>query len=388
MRLVIVCHEFLPIGGGGSVVTYQLARALAASDEVEVLTAGYADLPAVEEMEGFRVRRLAVRRRSSHGSGLADMASFVRAGAKDLTRGARRHDAALAIFSLPAGLVTLRALGRTGLPYLAYLGGSDVPGHDPTRFRLVYPLVRPLVRRVWRRAYKVVACSAGLRDLARASDARVPIDLVPDGVDTRRFLPRQTPREPGPVRVLFVGRLVRRKACDVLLAGFARARSLGADASLVVVGDGPERGALESLAAELGLKGRVSFAGTVPYAELPQTLAAADLFVLPSLAEGMACIVLEAMGAGLPVLATRVAGNDEIVHGGDNGELVAAGDVEALGRSLAALVSKGPVELSVMGRRSRELVLAYDWQAIAARYRVLLEAAAHARELKSGRGAP
>jgi sugar transferase (PEP-CTERM/EpsH1 system associated) len=124
-----------------------------------------------------------------------------------------------------------------------------------------------------------------------------------------------------------VGRLVPVKNQALLIkafASFAAERS----AELIIVGDGPERPGLESLAAELGVASRVHFTGA--RRDIPAILASLDLFVLPSLSEGLSLTLLEAMAAVRPVIATRVGGNPEVINDGKNGLLVPSNNVETL----------------------------------------------------------
>jgi glycosyltransferase involved in cell wall biosynthesis len=136
----------------------------------------------------------------------------------------------------------------------------------------------------------------------------------------------------GPV-VLTVARLDGQKGIAHLLEAVATLPN----ASFAIAGDGPNRAALEQRAATLGVSDRVRFLGHRH--DVPALLAAADLFVLPSLYEGLPLSVLEAMAAGVPVVATAIGGTDEVVRDGETGTLVPPANSEALaaaiGRALA-----------------------------------------------------
>ena len=108
----------------------------------------------------------------------------------------------------------------------------------------------------------------------------------------------------------------------------------------------------------------------MPYSELPQKYRDADVFILPSLAEGMPLVVLEAMGTGLPIVASRVQGIDELVVEDINGALFDAGDVDGLAHSLVKLINAGEGRLE-MGKASVERVKPYDWKHIADAYLAL-----------------
>jgi len=139
----------------------------------------------------------------------------------------------------------------------------------------------------------------------------------------------------GPVlRLLFVGLLLRRKGVHVLLEAMARA-TLSPDVVLQVAGDGPERAELEATADRLGLRDRVTFLGF--RSDVPRLLAESDAFVLPSAMEQQPLVLIEALGAGKPVVATDVGGVAEMVAGA--GIVVPVGDTAALGRALEHLTT-------------------------------------------------
>jgi len=124
---------------------------------------------------------------------------------------------------------------------------------------------------------------------------------------------------------------------------------------------------LERMVEDEGLADCVRIDGPVAHEELPEVYREADVFVLPSLAEGMPNVVLEAVSSGLPVVGTRVAGMRELVREGENGWLVGAGDTEELRRALAAAL-KSTVLTAEMGRASRRLAREMSWSRIARSY--------------------
>jgi glycosyltransferase involved in cell wall biosynthesis len=137
------------------------------------------------------------------------------------------------------------------------------------------------------------------------------------------------------IKVVTVGRLVPWKQIDHLIEAVSECE----DAGLVIVGDGPERGRLEAIVLENQLTDRVYFAGQTSKEETLALMAACDLFVLNSTYEGFPHVVLEAMGAGLPVIATAVGGTPELVRNGENGLLIAPNGNGALAKTLMLLVT-------------------------------------------------
>jgi len=133
------------------------------------------------------------------------------------------------------------------------------------------------------------------------------------------------------------------------------------EAGLVVVGDGPLRSQLESQARELGVSDRVRFVGTVPREQVAGYLRACDVFVLNSTYEGMPHVLLEAMAAGLPVIATQVGGSAEIVEAGRNGLLVPPRDALALKQALSRLLGE-PAERAALVRNSQSTLAQFSFQ--------------------------
>jgi glycosyltransferase involved in cell wall biosynthesis len=173
----------------------------------------------------------------------------------------------------------------------------------------------------------------------RTPNARI-YNLYP-GV-SRDFPLADSPRpsddsEPRPLRLITVARLSREKGTDDLLRATAILRRAGAQVTLTVVGDGPERASLKGLASELGLDGKVEFTGFLSQGhELVAALDRADVFVLASHSEGLPHSVVEAMARALPVVATDVGGMPELL-GDDAGVVVPSADPAALAGALAEL---------------------------------------------------
>ena len=150
----------------------------------------------------------------------------------------------------------------------------------------------------------------------------------------------------------WIGRLIPIKGCDVFVDALSRISHT--DWSAVIIGDGPEREGLVSRVAELGIAERVRFVGAVP--EAARFLAAFDLFVLSSRSEGTPMVLLEAMGAGVPVVATRVGGIPDVLRAGVDGWLVPPEDPQELARSLEEALSAASVRVA-RGDAARTRVL-------------------------------
>lgn len=190
------------------------------------------------------------------------------------------------------------------------------------------------------------------------------LQVVPCGIDTRA-LPR-LPYRPkvGPLRVLTVGRLVPGKGHAVLLEALASLRDRGVHTIATFVGDGPEREPLERLAEELRLD--VRFAGAVGQDELGAYYQDAQLFCLPTFAEGLGVVLIEAMGHGLPVVSTNVMGVPEVVDEGETGLLVLPGRADQLAEAIVRLEAPGERQrMALAGRRRAVTRFSLDRQGAA-----------------------
>jgi glycosyltransferase involved in cell wall biosynthesis len=189
------------------------------------------------------------------------------------------------------------------------------------------------------------------------------VGSIPNGVPVER-VEASPAREPGTV-VGSLGRLTVQKRYDLLV----RALPALSNTKLVLVGDGPERGALETLASELGVAGRLTITGWVT--EARSHLRGFDVFALPSGWEGMPLGILEAMHAGLPVLATDVGSVAEAVTDGDTGYLVPPGDLDVIRERLAHLLADAALRVR-MGARGRLVALErFTDTVMAARYEAI-----------------
>src|SRR5439155_16208787 len=185
-------------------------------------------------------------------------------------------------------------------------------------------------------------------DAMREAGIRGRFRVVPNAVDVGLFHPNGAAAEPS---LVTGGRLDHQKGIDVLLRALATVRQDRDDVRLDVIGDGPERGAYERLARELGVAAAVTFHGFRPKAELAALMRRASLFVLASRFDNNPCVLLEAQASGLPIVASDVGGIAEIVE--QNGRLVPPERPDALANAiLAALADRYDPES--IARRARE----------------------------------
>jgi glycosyltransferase involved in cell wall biosynthesis len=376
MNLLVISHGFPPYYGGAEHAAGFLAQAAADTGrwKVRVLTSDIGGrLSSHEEHDGVCIDRVRCRKAAWTGHTTRELVSFLCASRS--YRPPETPDLILAHFTLPAGTVA-RGLSRLcGVPYAVVLHGSDVPGYQTSRFGLLYRIIKPWIRRIWRDAGRVIAVSEELRALALDTWPGGRIDVVPNGVDTVAFRPADAMvSEPAStsVRMVSTAQLIPRKGLQHVIAAIASLPSSAREhLTWTIYGTGAYGDTLRELVASQGLADVVSLGGLVDYEELPDRLRDADLFVLPSLQEGLPLSLLEAMACGLPVLATRVGGIPRVVVDGEHGLLVEPGDPARLADALLRLINDSRLR-EVMGRAGHHAAQSWSWAAVWQRYERVL----------------
>jgi glycosyltransferase involved in cell wall biosynthesis len=352
---VHLVHVIYHLGiGGGEVFLADLAVALAPRGiRQQVFCIGPAG-PLAGRLRAAGVRVTALGKRTAAGVvTIARLAAALRSARPDVVQ---LHGEAGLYWGLPAATLA-------GAPHVVSLVYQNYP-ESKAKMRATRLLLP--------RAHAVIAGSESIRVFA-VSSLGAPASrthVVHCGIDVEAF----TPREPLPIReaaharrLVTVGRLVPRKGHAVAIEALAEVVRARPDAELVIVGEGPERAALERLAGACGLSRHVSFAGIVwPTREV---LRGADLFLFPSLDEPQGLALLEAAAIGVPIVASRTGGIPEMVDE-SSAVLVPPGDAEALASAVVRLLAD-PARRTGLAAEAARRVHRFDIRAIARRYEAL-----------------
>jgi glycosyltransferase involved in cell wall biosynthesis len=255
----------------------------------------------------------------------------------------------------PAGLAGKAAARTHGIPLVVTSHGGDL-----NMSRHAWPL-RALVRRISSAASACVGVShAMVEEFVRQGIPPEKVCFIPLGVPSFKgsvtdpsALPRFFDKGIG-LRIVYVGSLIPRKSVHTLLKAHGILERRGRVPGTLVIGSGPSESALRGLTATLGLT-NVIFCGAQPPHVTTSWLRAADVLVLPSLSEGRGLVLLEAMEAGLPVIASDIPGPRELVIPNETGMLFPPGDAEALARCLERLFDDGALG-SLLGAAGKELL--------------------------------
>jgi 1,2-diacylglycerol 3-alpha-glucosyltransferase len=210
-----------------------------------------------------------------------------------------------------------------------------------------------------------IAPSEGLRRVLLDQGVKAPVVVIPNGVNLSQFSGGNHPAQRGMLGVaenatllVYAGRLGPEKNLPFLLKAFAGVHSALPSATLLLVGDGPERPQLQQLTERLGIQQAVIFAGMVPYAEVPGYLLAADVFVSASVTEVHPLSVIEGMASGLPVVGIRSPGLSDMIEEGVNG-LLSAEDMAEFAAKLTLLAGDATLRRR-MAEGARQSSRKYD----------------------------
>lgn len=294
----------------------------------------------------------------------------------------QKFDAVHAHWAVPQGVVATLLKRFFGVPIITTTHGGDI-------YALRSAPMRWAKRWVLRSSDRVTAVSSHLRQELLGlgvEDARLRV--LPMGVDTSRFAPerasralRQALTQNGPL-LLFVGRLVEKKGARYAIEAMPQIVRAYPAARLAVVGDGPERGALEQLSHRLGVADSVTFIGAIPNDDLPVYYASADVFVGPSVVEAsgdteaFGVVFAEAMASGCSVIATNVGGISDVTGAGEYAALVPQRDATALADAVCALLGNPTARSRVRERGIVEMRRKFDHRVIHESYAQLISSVA------------
>ncbi len=363
MKILTLCYEFPPIGGGGSQVVAGLSRQLVRmGHQVDLLTMGFGKLPAEAEVDGVRVHRVPCGRRQAYHCTMLETAAYLMAASAWVRRRLKveRYDLIHAHFIFPDGILAWRAHQAAGLPYVITAHGSDVAGYNLYRLQWAHKLLAPLWRRVVGSAAAIICPSSMLQNLVHLQSVAAKTRVIPNGIDAVSFPTSSDPRHK---KILVVTRILERKGIQYLIQAL---KGFPHDWAVHIVGDGPYLPSLKVAAERQGVA--VKFegwmeSGSVALKELYET---SQIFVLPSEAENFPVVLLEAMAAGLAIITTKETGCAEVVA--DAGILIPAKDAAAIKAALEQLI-ENPNRCQALGQAARRrLEEQFSWPSVAQRY--------------------
>ena len=372
MKILLLCYEYPPIGGGGGRVAARVASALVRrGHEVRVQTAALGWSSIREEIDGVEVFRTGSGRRAPDTCRVSEMAAYCATSFFPTLEHIRewKPDLMHAHFAMPTGLLALAVHGWTGLPYVLTVHLGDVPGGVPEQTDSLFRWIGPIARRVWSRARAVTAISTFVQELSERAYGRKVIRIL-NGIDLDGGRGRSRPTNVfSPPRMVFVGRFSEQKQPGLLIEALAKIGGLDWDATLI--GDGPHREAVEKQIAESGLGERVRLTGWLGAGEVEDILRQSDILVMPSLSEGLPIAAIEALKHGLAIVGSAIPGLRDVLVDGVNGRVFPVGEASGLGEVLRGLLGDGAALLA-MKQASWDRATDFDLAGIVDEYEAVL----------------
>ncbi len=243
-------------------------------------------------------------------------------------------------------------------------------------------LIKPWHLLVFKKADLITTISDYLKKRAIANGVKCPVEIVPNGVEAEKFLLKPPTRqlaeklrkklnfEESDVVLITTSRLVKKNAVEDIIKSLSQ---LPANVKLLILGDGPDRKMLEALAEELMLTDRVFFLGQVSQDDLPKYLAISDIFVRPSLSEGQGISFLEAMAAGVPIIATPVGGIVDFLSDSETGLFCRVKKPESIAEKVKIYLADKNLTLKITSRAKNLVAECYNWDSIALKMENILK---------------
>ncbi len=256
--------------------------------------------------------------------------------------------------------------------FLLTLQEGDVLDYPKQRAGILWPFVKFLFQRIFTKADYIQAISHYLANWAKNMRATCPIEVVPNGVDIDKFksqisnlksqnLKRELNLKSDDKIIITTSRLVEKNAVGDIIEAL---QYLPANIKLLILGAGPEEQNLKLKIKNLKLRDRVLFLGYISHKELPKYLGISDVFVRPSLSEGLGSSFLEAMAAGIPVIATPVGGIPDFLKNGETGLFCEVNNPKSIAEKVKILLENNDLREKII-KNAKEMVLRdYDWDLI------------------------
>lgn len=360
VNILLLNYEYPPIGGGASNATYYMLKEYSKNMniKIDVITSSVSSFEIIDFSSNIKIHRLDIGKNGNlHFQSNKELLIYswkVYWYIKKLIK-KNTYNLIHAFFGIPCGYIAM----KTRLPYIVSLRGSDVPFYNKRFEKLDKLIFKRLSKKIWKNSKAVIANSEGLKELALKTSSKQDIKVIYNGVDIDEFLPIKKNKIGNKIILISTGRLIPRKGYKYLIEALK-----GIDnCKLQLIGGGVLKEQLKKLANENKVK--VEFLGNIKHENIHKYLQKADIFVLPSLNEGMSNSILEAMSCGLPIIATDVGGSKELING--NGFVVSKANIEELKETILkyfydkALIIKH-------GKNSRKLAENMSWNKIADSY--------------------
>jgi len=321
IKILIITHEYPPIGGGGGKVAQSLCEGIASEDfKFHVLTSHFENLKMLENFGNLTIERIPSHRKMRYRANLATMMFFVW---KSFWRSLKiirswKPDMIHAHFAVPGGASAAAAGLITQTPYMITIHGGDVPGAAPEKTRKWFKFILPFTHFIWKNANNIVAVSQRPRKLAQKYYP-VKIDVIPNGINVAKYQNIPSTLQDPPM-IMFIGRFSPEKNSQLVPKILSHVSDLNWKCKMI--GDGLQKDLIQSLVIEYSLEDRIKLTGWISPGEVDQALLDCDILLMPSFAEGMPIAGLQALASGAALIMSNVGACPDMVDVGKNGYLI------------------------------------------------------------------
>lgn len=359
LRILVLNHEFPPVGGGASPVAFELCKELVKmGHEVDVVTMQYKKLPRFEVKAGINIYRTWALRKSADICHTHELATYF-PGAVFKTFSLakqKKYDVIHCHFIVPGAPLAWLVSKVRKIPFLITCHGTDVPGHNPERFKFVHKMIGP----VWRKlasSTMLVTPSGFLRRLVIENCPKANVKVIPNGINLGNFQPL-----PKTKSILMCSRILGFKGFQYAIQAV---KDIETDWQVNVIGEGPYLPELKKLAE--GSKVKINFLGWLDKSDerFYKLFNESSIFVFPSEAENFPTVLLEAMAAGMAIITSNAGGCPEVV--GDAALFVEPRSPMQIREKLEELIHSENLR-EKLGASARKRVGEFSWSSIAQKY--------------------
>jgi glycosyltransferase involved in cell wall biosynthesis len=355
MKVLIFSLSYFPLIGGAEVAIKELTDRIPEIEWDMVTLRFDRSHPEFEKVGNVNVYRI------GGGLGYLSKILFIPDAAAFAFVNRRKYDLFWLMMSYMVFPMSVSRILGVKTPYLLTLQDGDPFEHVFKRTRI--SIFKPLLTYGFRHAKKVQTISNYLATWARDMGFKGKVEVIPNGVDIQRFR-NNSPKDFDSKNVTLVttSRLVEKNGVGDVIESL---KLLPDSVRLRILGTGELGRKLEARAKDLGLENRIDFLGAIPQSEIPKYLWVSDIFIRPSLSEGQGISFIEAMAAGLPVVATNVGGIPDFIRDEETGVFCNVRDLESIAEKIKLLMANGDLREKIKANSLSLVKERYDWDLIA-----------------------
>lgn len=358
-------YEFPPLGGGAGNANYYLLKEFAKYNnlKIDLITSSVGKYEKKQFADNIQIYYLDIKKdKNLHSQNNKNLLKYSWKAywfSKKLIK-KNNYDLIHSFFGIPCGYIAM----KLKLPYIVSLRGSDVPFYSKKYFLLDKLIFKRLSKKIWQNAKSVISNSENLKRLALQSIPKQKIAVIYNGADIKKFYP--ICKLDKKFIVISTSRLIERKGIRYLIDGFIKFRKKYSNSELILAGDGDLKDEFEKKIKKRKIEKAIIFLGKIKHDDLPNIYQQADIFVLPSLNEGMSNSLLEAMASGLAIITTDTGGTKELVND-SNGIIIKKQNGFDIYQAFKKLYLNSEL-LNNMKLTSRKKVGKMSWDIVAEKY--------------------